>query len=676
MAEDSNKKKLPQVGTDSLRESHSSALEDRPTDSGGDNQPQTHRRTLLVSNQAKASGTTTGTIDESYNSYFKPTKLLSRSPPHHSSVPELSMWSGTKRRCDAEDAEHDDNQAELADLIAVIEQIEKETGGLSSLVKANPTTKNQIKDAVSRVKMAAYKLSNFKQTLQTWSNRPIVTEKKRKTDNDYQRVAQHNIATQTDPDLTQKQTAAKEMSTQTVDIKEIEKKTEELCNMIHPEMTTQDIRTVVSKEWPQKVFRVTKISRNSFMDCETSTRAIFIDGNKPITQELHNLGKQVPGFQQLLDNQYFKYGDVAVIRSSDRIELKGQNRPASDGRTLLVGYVNQEVDDNELEAQFIALARGIRTASQECTELSITSTVRNRLNLRKILECCYSDSGVGIKICVGAERGTRNKLKAETKEKDRKPVTQPDAEQVFTEVRRRKRNPRNRKETVIVKAEGRTYADLLKAVKSGVDIKEIGVEIIAIKKTKTDDLMIQLKGGKNKAECLTESIAGKVAGVTAIHQKEMAVIHIRDLEAGTVSDDVKKGVLAALSGEVRCEEILVTSMRPTHSDTMNATVKLPIQWAKQLVECRRIRIGWISCRVQLRADEHRCYKCWERGHTAMSCNGPDRRNLCFNCGKDGHKRSECSQTQGRPFRKRLNNEGESSPVDTNNRTGGEKPICE
>lgn len=80
-------------------------------------------------------------------------------------------------------------------------------------------------------------------------------------------------------------------------------------------------------------------------------------------------------------------------------------------------------------------------------------------------------------------------------------------------------------------------------------------------------------------------------------------------------------------------------------------MKISQDAAQKLVRKKRILVEWVSCRVKLREDLQRCYRCWEAGHLATSCKGPDKSGLCFKCGKAGHQKSsgpveQCAGEEG------------------------------
>ena len=73
-------------------------------------------------------------------------------------------------------------------------------------------------------------------------------------------------------------------------------------------------------------------------------------------------------------------------------------------------------------------------------------------------------------------------------------------------------------------------------------------------------------------------------------------------------------------------------------------VKLEERHAMKLVEAVKLRVGWVRCRVRLRTEVRRCYKCLGFGHWTSQCKGPDRHDLCFRCGTEGHKSAICDKS--------------------------------
>lgn len=200
--------------------------------------------------------------------------------------------------------------------------------------------------------------------------------------------------------------------------------------------------------------------------------------------------------------------------------------------------------------------------------------------------------------------------------------------------------PADQSRTVIVKAEGKTYAELLRSMKGAVTSEEAN-NVIALRKGRNEELHVRIEGAKN-AEDFTTLLRDKAADLHVdlkSRATRRAVVHIRDVEFETSEQEV----MAAIANRVGPnEEFKISSIRRGFGETRNVTVITSYRAACKLVE-QRLRIGWISCRAYIREDEDRCYRCWGTGHRRQDCKGPDRLELCFNCGGRGHKIADCRE---------------------------------
>ena len=78
-------------------------------------------------------------------------------------------------------------------------------------------------------------------------------------------------------------------------------------------------------------------------------------------------------------------------------------------------------------------------------------------------------------------------------------------------------------------------------------------------------------------------------------------------------------------------------LRASYSGTQAASVLLPVAATKKLMKTRKLRVGWVNCRVRLRETVTRCFKCHEIGHLARNCKSAvDQSSLCFRCRTEGH----------------------------------------
>ncbi|XP_031781363.1 uncharacterized protein LOC116416575 [Nasonia vitripennis] len=73
-----------------------------------------------------------------------------------------------------------------------------------------------------------------------------------------------------------------------------------------------------------------------------------------------------------------------------------------------------------------------------------------------------------------------------------------------------------------------------------------------------------------------------------------------------------------------------------------AVVELDQTKAAALLKKGKIRIGWVNCRVRMRASVTRCYRCLGYGHVKVKCKEPDRSTSCWKCGAGGHRATACN----------------------------------
>lgn len=89
-------------------------------------------------------------------------------------------------------------------------------------------------------------------------------------------------------------------------------------------------------------------------------------------------------------------------------------------------------------------------------------------------------------------------------------------------------------------------------------------------------------------------------------------------------------------------EVSVTSLRPgSFGGKLNATVEVEKGDSSQLIRKGRIEIGWVLCRIRVRAVVVRCFNYQELGHLAVNCKKRSGARFYLKCGKEDHKVKEC-----------------------------------
>lgn len=207
-------------------------------------------------------------------------------------------------------------------------------------------------------------------------------------------------------------------------------------------------------------------------------------------------------------------------------------------------------------------------------------------------------------------------------------------------------------EAILVKAEGKTYSDMLKKLKTEVNTDNIGIEIQHVRKTQKGDLLITVKRDTKKIEALKREIDAKAPEATTTILTRKTVIHVKDLDEVTTESDIGDAIMKVLP--LKKEDFEVRALRPTNMGRQNATIILTEPDARQLLSIGKLKIGWINCRLLERKKERRCPRCWKTGHTKVECKGPDRQDLCMKCSKKGHRSADC---RNKPFCLHCNKEG-------------------
>lgn len=189
---------------------------------------------------------------------------------------------------------------------------------------------------------------------------------------------------------------------------------------------------------------------------------------------------------------------------------------------------------------------------------------------------------------------------------------------------------------------GASYADILKSVKAGVDLEDIGVHVKKIHKTQAGAMRLSVvettPGGRQMLLQKIEDALPKEANIRVAVQTKGIII--TDIEEDVAADEVK----SALAAEVGVESgsIRLSQFRMSMRGTKSATVFLPTVAAENAIKMRRMKLGWTSCLIRERIDPPLCGKCQAYGHRTGACSQRENaKRRCFKCGDENHMVKEC-----------------------------------
>lgn len=186
-----------------------------------------------------------------------------------------------------------------------------------------------------------------------------------------------------------------------------------------------------------------------------------------------------------------------------------------------------------------------------------------------------------------------------------------------------------------------SYADILKDLKSKIDPGALGVEVSKVRKARNGDVLIEIAKGGEKVDALRNAVAEVLAeNATVRNMQHSTVIELLDLDGTTVGEEVVDAI-KLLTPQADRNFIKVLALRRTYGETQKAICSLPAAAADIILKEGKLKIGWSRCRVREKPKITQCYRCFDFGHIAKDCNGPDRTNKCRICSNEGHLAKDC-----------------------------------
>lgn len=202
--------------------------------------------------------------------------------------------------------------------------------------------------------------------------------------------------------------------------------------------------------------------------------------------------------------------------------------------------------------------------------------------------------------------------------------------------------PRRKRDAILIKPEaGKTYAEILGQIKAKVKPDELNTEVKFVRKTRDGGVLVVVGKSDDEMKALQEAIQSAVGQTGTVKGKvSRTILEIRDIDGLTTTEEVAN----AIRKETSCteEEAKVRLFDPNAREQRVALVEMDQTRAAALLKKGKIRIGWVNCRVRVRANVMRCYRCLGYGHQKGKCGGLDRSANCWKCGMGGHKAAACN----------------------------------
>ncbi|XP_038106605.1 uncharacterized protein LOC119766237 [Culex quinquefasciatus] len=197
----------------------------------------------------------------------------------------------------------------------------------------------------------------------------------------------------------------------------------------------------------------------------------------------------------------------------------------------------------------------------------------------------------------------------------------------FTVVNRRKprskHKPRTRNEAIAIKADEKSYASLLRNLRSNEEFKELGEATKSVRRTRQNELLLILKKGTKPsseyARLVTESVGSDEIKVRSLCSE--TTLQCKNLDETVTAEDLLDAITTqCLTGTLS----VPVQLRKYNQGTQTATFKLPAKIAAMVLKVGKIKVNWSVCPVSAIERPTVCFKCLEYGHKSWSCKGPDR----------------------------------------------------
>jgi hypothetical protein len=352
------------------------------------------------------------------------------------------------------------------------------------------------------------------------------------------------------------------------------------------------------------------------------------------------------GFKKMIDEGRLERGTIICSKSVNTTQIldatQEDEEEAATRRCYIIGADSSQDDVGTWKDAVGAAKKVLKIMQKSGIQRTVITTIHGSSEQwRKAVECIAS--GRDVKIDINSNDVPKEEGWQQTGIRKKKPKTW--------------ETKRPTTEAIVVKTQGKPYAEMLKEVREKIDVGHIGVELTSVRKTKQGDLLMVVKKKEGVGEKLRLELGKKIDNVKVNSPKSgRTFIHVKDIDELSTEKEIIEALQKALNLK-NDNELKITSIRPAYGCTQAATVMAPGDVAARMLQLSHVKIGLVQCRLRERVDVKKCYRCWMPGHLRKEYHGPERKGLCIKCGEEGHQSKDC---QGEAYCTVCNREGHSA----------------
>ena len=186
--------------------------------------------------------------------------------------------------------------------------------------------------------------------------------------------------------------------------------------------------------------------------------------------------------------------------------------------------------------------------------------------------------------------------------------------------------------------DGDSYAEILKAMKAKVNPKNSGAEVLSIRRTRREEILLVLKKGDDVSafEKALDQAVGEKANVKSLVSKR--TLEVRDLDETVTREEVGAALCIALGKPDLGDQC---RLYKRFGGVQTAVVSLTEVEARSLLGLGKLRVGWVNCRIREHVEVAQCFRCQGYGHLSRGCVLPGRKDACWRCEGALHVAKEC-----------------------------------
>ena len=448
----------------------------------------------------------------------------------------------------------------------------------------------------------------------------------------------------------------------------------ELLRLLDEGVADEMWNRLVRQPWPGEGFKATKVITREDYEGTSNMVIVISDDDTEGTSQVKGLNLS-RGAKAAIESDELTSGNFAKIVSTEMTHVDGKELRADTVTYVVkVGY-----DAERMEESTGAMIEAMRKVFVDMPQSEFVCCSRLRglqSEIRKVVELQGRKSKHTNAVWFGRKKRKETNNKEQEEEvaiptpKPRQRIGQHEQVPSFANVARKpgtekeeypplgsrsrignvgKRQAGNRVEepkkaqppkrpTVVVSAGGRSYGEIVKAVRGCVGT--LGAKIVDARMIKgTEEAQYQLM--VNNMEDASK-IRDKLTEARFVATSREPLVRL-----------VIAGIDESLTEQEIREELALSGL-----ESRNIRAFPPNKWGKKLVFCEvvdgkksrevlkkgRVSIGYTSCTIRLYVGSNICYRCHEEGHYQRECkSAQDYSKCCRLCKEEGHFAANCTR---------------------------------